>query len=153
MELEELDPAQEAAKDKTEKALDQASYYETVEDLMKTVPALINPSQSVLIMVEAPTSKLSTNFKLLDQATALMKKISTNRAALIANGGHRIDLAAAMLNKGNMELQESQFMGPGTPRALAPGVVWMAATGRRRLERMTATGRDSPRLAPQVSLL
>jgi hypothetical protein len=87
----------------------KVQYYST-EDLLRTVPALINPSNSTLIIVMAPTSKLTTNFKMFELAVELAQKIPNGKVTIVQNCGPRIDLAASMQAKGAMELCDTKLL-------------------------------------------
>ena len=85
--------------------------YYTQEEMLRQVPAMINPSHATLIVVLAPTSKLTTNFKMFEYAKELADKISNGRVAVVQHCGPRIDLAASMINKGTMEMCPREFTG------------------------------------------
>jgi len=103
MELEELDPAQETATAQTDQALDKLQYYDK-ETMLRTLPGQIYPSQSTLIVIEAPTSKLTTNFRCFEIAVELCKKIVNGKVAILCHTGGRIDLASAMIAKGVVDM-------------------------------------------------
>lgn len=58
VDLLEHDPTREAAKSKTEAAMSKFAYYTKWEQFDDALPSLIMPQQKLLIMVDAPTSKV-----------------------------------------------------------------------------------------------
>lgn len=100
LEMDEVDPVEEEAVRATHKTLERVQFYDDFNQLVASLPALVNPSEAVLILVEAPTSKMRANIDLFEQAMKLAEKITNKKVCLLMNSGLRLDLASAMYNKG-----------------------------------------------------
>ena len=100
LEMDEVDPVEEEAVKATHKVMERVQFYDTFDQLMAALPALVNPSEAVVILVEAPTSKMRANIELFELAMKVTETISSKKCCVLMNAGLRLDLASAMYNKG-----------------------------------------------------
>ena len=96
---DEVDPLDEKAKGKTDMALTKLSYYDSGDDMLKILPSVVMPSHRVLVLIDAPTSKSKVVVKLIDQAAATLKCLSSKQCKVAVSVGNRPDLFAAVNSK------------------------------------------------------
>ena len=102
LEEEEPDPTKEAARKKTDIALGKLNFYRSIQEMIRTLPAIVHPSHAVMLVVEAPTSKLRVVLEMLELAKSVVDALTTKEVCIAIPTGTRIDLLSAVANKANM---------------------------------------------------
>ena len=69
--------------------------------MMKMVPSCVMPSQKILILVDAPTSKLRVALHMIDAAKASAQTLVSNKVKLAVIAGNRLDYVAGISAKLN----------------------------------------------------
>ena len=98
----EPDPAKEAAMQKTDMAMRNLQYYDSVASMKRILPAIVHPSQSVMVLVEAPTSKLRVVLEMMELTKDVLDALMTKEFCIAIPVGARIDLLSAVQNKSDM---------------------------------------------------
>ena len=99
LEEEEPDPTKEAAVKKTDMALARLQYYSSLDEMKRCLPAIVHPSHAVMVIVEAPTSKLRVALEMLEQAKGVVEALTTKEVCIVIPSGSRVDLLSAVTAK------------------------------------------------------
>jgi hypothetical protein len=102
LEEEEPDPTKDAAMKKTDIALGKQQYYSSLQEMQRCLPAIVHPSHSVMVLVEAPTSKLRVVLEMLEQAKSVAEVLTTKQVCIAIPSGLRVDLLSAVANKAGL---------------------------------------------------
>jgi hypothetical protein len=106
--LEKPDPMRDAAMKKTDIALGKLQYYNDLQEVTRCLPAIVRPSHSVMVLVEAPTSKLRVVLELMEKAKSIVDTLGTKQVCIAIPSGPRLDLLSTVANKS--ELLWSAFL-------------------------------------------
>lgn len=94
-----MDPVRDAAFRKAEAALEKLQYYGDFEQLRRCLPALAHPSQSVIFVVDAQTSKMPIILQMVDKVNELAESLLTKKVAVLVPVGARLDVLGVVANK------------------------------------------------------
>ncbi len=99
LEMEEIDPVKDEAVKRREKAMEKLQYYESLAELIKCLPLSVRPSQAVILVCEAPTSKLRVNTEALESLKLVTDCLPTQKLLIMTYAGQRLDLLNAIATK------------------------------------------------------
>ncbi len=95
----EVDPLREKTDNKVVAAMGSLNYYSSIQALTESIAGIVMPTQKVLVLIDAPTSKVKVLSALLDKTAALVKTLTTKRIKIVTTVGSRLDLNSAIYNK------------------------------------------------------
>ena len=100
---DEKDPCVEEARGHTLEAASRLERFEKLDDLITRLLSNFKSTERVMILVDAPTSKVRVNHDLLDKAaqifTRLIPLTAPEDRAVLAVCGQRVSLLSAIANK------------------------------------------------------
>lgn len=72
-ELDDMDPIRLAAEKKVESALLRLNYYALAADMASSLGEVVQESQKILVLIDAPTSKARVGVRLVDDAAKILE--------------------------------------------------------------------------------
>ena len=97
--VEERDPAEEAASALVEASFDKVHHFDNLEDLKRDILGILGPTSKINILVDAVTSKPKVPLAMLENVASLIKDIPTTRVRVIMPAAGRLEVLVAGMNK------------------------------------------------------
>ena len=97
--FEEEDPLHGEALKKTDAFLARVNFYESEYHLLDQLKSSVQAQQRLVILVDAPTSKVMVPCALLDRVVTVVNAVKTQRITIMAFAGPRLDLLSALATK------------------------------------------------------